>query len=117
MRWKQIQEKSITLPDEQGYNFVITQNPSKQQFLNSDIINTENDFKGLITDNEFFYWPAWHAHHGQVLNAIGINPDIDDVALVTLAGYGIDAATDDHKLIINNPYIKLAYGENLILVS
>ena len=90
-------EKVVRLDDETGETFIVTVNPTRQQFFR-DTSNPDCDMKGLVTKDDFYYWPAWHAHHNQIAYRLGL---ID--AKCIFVQHNAICSTLDHKdLIMHN---------------
>jgi hypothetical protein len=106
MRYSEIiTEKTVRLDDGTGHMFIVTKNPTRPQFQQA-IANPDADMKGLLTDRDFYYWPAWHAHHGQIAYRLGLEAPIT----VFVLHNGIMAHASAEKMIVNHPVLQYLYG-------
>lgn len=88
-------ESTILIPTASGMNLVVTKNPTKSQFAKLKS-NPDLDMKGLVDGNDLYIWSAYHAHHGQISHALGLENAIR--IMVTAGGFGVFSGYADHVL-------------------
>ena len=106
-----ILENTIRTTDETGETFVVTHNPTRQQFQKM-ISNPEADMKAWLGPKDIWIWPAWHAHHHQIANNFGLSPQDDNLHTIFIRNNGILVMTYDKKPFKNHPILNRLYGPN-----
>ena len=103
-----LKEHTIRVGDGTGDMYIITKNPSRQQFakLTSSL---DCDMKGLIDGKDFYCWAAWHAHHGEVAHALGLQ----DAKMLFIQHNLIAGNKSIKDLVLNNPNLKYLYNNKI----
>jgi hypothetical protein len=110
-------EKTLRLTDDTGETFIVTHNPSYQQFHKMigldapDKNGYEPEFKALLTDNDIWIWSAWHAHHYQIAKVLGLS-ETEHLKCLFMYKNGVVVNSQDFERFKNNPILMRLYGAN-----
>lgn len=104
-----LSEKTIRLDGQDGIMFIVTKNPSRQQYHSMlASVTDEDEIKGILTERDLYYWSGWHAHHHEIAERLGLG--VTEWMRIFIQKNAVVAQAGWEKPVCDHPQLQFLYS-------